>query len=363
MKLGIDISQIVYPGTGVSRYLNGLVRAILQYDQSNEWIFFFSSLRQNLDEKLEAQIKQKGYQIKKYKIPPTILSLMWNRLHKVNLNWFTGKLDWFITSDWTEPPAKHIKKATMVHDLAYLRYPETMDWKILKAQQSRLIHVCQESQVIFADSFATKTDLINYLNINESKIVVVYPGVEIKSVSAEVTKKVKKKFKLNKPFILSVGKLEPRKNLSNLIKAYFSLNQAKYELVIVGPKGWDDLKVEHERVRFLGYVTDAELSALYQTCNFFIFSSLWEGFGYPLVEAMSLRVPTTVANTSSLLEIGKHSSLFFDPKSLESIRQAMQRMIEDTELKARLVKKGIAAVKEYSWQQAYLKILTALINN
>src|SRR3989338_9380400 len=182
VNIGIDISQIVYEGTGVSRFTNGLVNAILDLDRTNRWLFFFSSLRRNLDPEIERKIVQKGHKLLKWRLPPTALSFLLNDLHSFsklltsNIKHPTS-LDWFITSDWTEPPLS-MNKATIVHDLVYLRYPETVDSKILHNQEKRLTWVKRESRIIFADSQSTKSDLVDLLNFDPKKIYVNFPGVD-----------------------------------------------------------------------------------------------------------------------------------------------------------------------------------------
>ena len=127
MKIGLDISQMVYEGTGVSRFVHGLIQGILTHDNQNEWFFFFSSLRQRIDPKIKQLIGQKHHRLFEYKLPPTTLSFVWNTMHRMKVEKLVGNLDWFISSDWTEPPS-NMKKATIIHDLVYLRYPETVHY-------------------------------------------------------------------------------------------------------------------------------------------------------------------------------------------------------------------------------------------
>ncbi len=363
MKIGIDLSQIVYKGSGVSRYLEGLVKAILSYEKKNTWYFFFSSLRQNFPKELERKIKDKGFIIKKYKIPSTLLSFLWNDLHIYNIENIFNNLDWFITSDWTEPPSKTINKATVIHDLVFKRYPKTVNKKILQVQQKRLSWVKKETSIIFADSKSTKKDLINYFKINSKKINVIYPGVSLNQPNKKIIDKTLSKFSLNQPFILTVGKIEPRKNIKSLIKAYNNIKGKKPILVIVGLPGWGDLSFkETKNIKFLGYVKDKELSALYTSCLFFIFPSIWEGFGYPLVEAMKLGTPITASNTSSLKEIGEKSVLLFNPLNSKSIKKALKTMINDHLLRKQLSEKGKIRAKQFNWENTYNQIINVLKN-
>lgn len=351
MRIGLDISQIVYKGTGVSRFTEGLIKAVCTFDKTNEWIFFFSSLRQTLDNRIEKLIEDKDWKIIKMKIPPTALSIMWNDVHVLKIESLMGKLDWFISSDWTEPPAD-CKKATIVHDLVYLRYPETVDQLITKVQRKRLNWVNKESLLIFVDSQTTKEDLVQLLEIDTKRIIVNFPGIE----SSEIDRKALPK----KPFVLTVGKIEPRKNLNRLIEAFEKLNQNNVELLIVGPQGWgENIKIT-KNVRFVGYVTDEKLHELYVSCLFFIYPSIWEGFGYPVLEAMNLGVPVATSDTSSLKEIGENSALFFNPMKIDEIKNTMRQLISDEELRKELSRKGKERAKHFTWKKYYDVMIKAL---
>jgi len=357
MKIGIDISQIVYQGTGVSRFTEGLVNAICQYDQKNSWSFFFSSLRQKLHPEIEAKIKNSGGKLVKYSLPPTFMAFLWNDLHIFNLENVFSDLDWFITSDWTEPPAKKIKKAAIVHDLAFLRYPEAVAENTLRIQRRRLELVKKESTLIFSDSLSTKNDLIKLLDFPESKIHTLYPGVE----TISLIESDKQTTKTKKPYFLAVGKVEPRKNLIRLVNAFNELKNDNLDLVIVGPKGWEDFKLqEKNNVHLLGFVNDQELVNLYKNCLFLAYPSLWEGFGYPVIEAMQMGIPVTCSNTSSIKEIVGDNALTFDPLKTESIKKALQEMISNRELRQRLSAKGKKHSQSFTWKNYYQEFIKQL---
>lgn len=369
MKIGIDISQIVYKGTGVARFTQGLVNSILEYDEKNSWTFLFYSLRQNLDPQLEKKIINKGYKLIKLPLPPTLVSFTSNTFHSLTklltLNFkLLTSLDWFITSDWNEIPLTKVNKATIVHDLVFKRYPETVSQKILNTQESRLNHVKKESKIIFADSQVTKNDLINFYKIDPKKILVNYPGVEVNKPKKNEIEKTLTKYKIDKPFILTVGKTEPRKNLDNLIKAFKKINNKNLDLVIVGPKGWaDQFKVQSPKCKVLGYIPDQELYSLYSACEVFVFPSIWEGFGYPLVEAMNLHIPVICSKIPPFEEIAKESAYYFDPLNIEEITQTIDKVITDDQLKKKLVESGKIRAVNFSWQKYYQKLINTLYDN
>ncbi len=361
MKLGLDISQIVYSGTGVSRYTQGLVQAIIKYDSVNDWVFFFSSLRQKLPEEIVQAIGKKGFTLKNFRLPPTLLSFVWNRLHLLDLKYFVGKLDWFISSDWVEPPSNSIKKATIVHDLVFLKYPQTVSWQILKTQQQRLIHVCRESSLVITDSNSTRRDVEQLLTFKKAKLCTIYPGVEVTTPSREALKQTLNKYHLNnKRFILAVGKLEPRKNLKRLVEAYSKIKPAQTPLVIVGPKGWGKQKLVGDNIKTLGYLSDEELFCLYQSCLLFVYPSLYEGFGYPLLEAANFKAPMAVSQSSSLKELGQGISMQFNPEKVSDMAEKIKALLDNKVLRKTLGEKAAQKAKQFSWKNTYYQLIGQL---
>jgi len=177
MKIGIDISQLAFPRTGVANYLAQLVEHLVKIDETNEYILFYSSLRRNFQFSIFNFQSNKNVSIKRFKFPPTFLDLLWNRLHIVPIEWFIGDVDIFISSDWTEPPTRKAKKATILYDLIVYTFPEETDRKIVTTQKRRLQWVKKESTMVFCISESTKKDAIEVLGIEEKKLAVIYPGI------------------------------------------------------------------------------------------------------------------------------------------------------------------------------------------
>ncbi len=355
MQIGIDISQIVYEGTGVGRFTSGLVSAILEHEQKHSWTFFAGTFRRQIPAQVKQQIHAAGHRLVSVPLPPKALGALWNDLHLFPVDRVLPKLDWFITSDWSEPPAQ-CKKATIVHDLAFKRYPETVDRSILHTQEKRLEHVARESTVIFTDSEATREDLIGMYDIEAHRVCVNYPGVTTVPASDSLRATVREQHP--RPYLITVGKVEPRKNISRLIQAFTRLNRPDTELLIVGPQGWDELGPVPEQVKILGYVPDDQLTALYQESNGFVLASLWEGFGYPVLEAMQLRVPVAVSGTSSLGEIAGTYAHTFNPESVEEITAALRFLLE-TDQSSTIASAG-AYADAFTWKRYYKTMIERL---
>jgi hypothetical protein len=175
MKIGIDISQMAYANTGVANYLHSLVSSMLAVDKENEYILFFSSMRRKLPA-TSSGFPSSNYKIKTFNLPPTLLDFLWNKLHIMPIEQFIGDVDLFITSDWTEPPTKKARKATILYDLIVYKYPNETDSKIINIQKRKLNWVKKESDIVFCISESTKKDAMAILGIEEKRLKVAYPG-------------------------------------------------------------------------------------------------------------------------------------------------------------------------------------------
>lgn len=173
MKIGIDISQMAYENTGVANYLGNLIKSLAKIDKKNEYILFYSSLRK----RLHPPAGGPNISIKKFKIPPGLLDVFWNRLHIFPIERFIGNIDLFISSDWTEPPTVKAKKATILYDLIVYKYPKETDSKIIATQKRKLNWVKKECDIIFCISESTKKDAMEILGIEEKRLKVIYPGI------------------------------------------------------------------------------------------------------------------------------------------------------------------------------------------
>ena len=182
MKIGIDISQIAYQGTGVAEYTEKLVENLQRIDKENEYVLFFSSLKRKFPTNFKFlnkfQIPNSRFQIKTFKFPLSLLDFIWNRLHVCPIEWFIGRIDVFLSSDWVQPPSKRAKMITVVHDLTPWKYPETLHSKIVNVHKRRMKWVKKECKLIICDSECTKKDMQEILKFEDKKLEVIYPGAK-----------------------------------------------------------------------------------------------------------------------------------------------------------------------------------------
>lgn len=355
MKIGIDISPIVY-GSGVSAYTRNLVENLLRIDKSNRYTLFFSSLRREL-----TGFAVTGYGLrvilKTFKLPPTLLDILWNKLHVLPVENFVGNVDVFHASDWTQPPAKSAKLVTTIHDLSFLNAAETVHPKVYAAQKRRLKWVKKEADAVIAVSEATKTDVVELLQIDPEKVHVVYEALpeDVKKlkVESEKLKVLREKYEIEKPYILAYGSQAPRKNIERLIAAFehFRLQNADFQLVISGeykPEGLDE--AEKKEIVVTGFLPRENYLTLLSGARALAYPSLYEGFGLPILEAFYFGVPVLTSDCSSMPEVGGDAAIYVHPTSIDSIveglKEATGNNVDDN------IKRGRERVKEFSWEKA-----------
>jgi len=265
-----------------------------------------------------------------------------------------------------------------VHDLGYLKFPETHPWRQrLYLYLSTWWNVCVASHVL-VDSLATKQDIIAHYRIDAKKITVAYPGADEALKSVEdwgIIEAAKARYGIDGRYFLYLGRLQPRKNLSALVKAFSELLPKltpDFKLVLAGKRGWltealfsqiADLGLE-ERVLLPGYVADRDKAAILSGAEAFLFPSLYEGFGLPVLEAQACGCPVITSTTSSLPEVAGSSALLVDPADHIAIAEAMRRIVFDPGLRDQLSEAGYRNVGRFSWTstaEQVLRIIDSLI--
>ena len=374
MKIGIDISQIVYEGTGVSNYTRSLVEALVKASNNDEFVLFGSSLRirRPLKEFLK-NLQAKNVKGKFSYLPPKLLEFLWNGVHLFPVEYFVGEIDVFHSSDWLEPPTKNAKKITTIHDLTVFKYPETFSptggHDIVKNQKRKLFFAKRECDIIVCVSETTKQDVMEILKIPERKLRVVYeaPDPFYSPRSEDNIQKIKEKFNIGGDYLLCVGTREPRKNLERAIIAFAEISRvyADLTLIIAGKYGWGNdsskFKVQsaklESRVKILGYVEKEDLPALYSGAQAFIYPSLYEGFGLPILEAMACGCPVVTSNLGSMKEIAGEAAILVDPVSISGIANGIAKIVGDSKTRNRLINEGQRRNLEFSWEKTAFQTL------
>lgn len=260
---------------------------------------------------------------------------------------------------------------TLVPDLAFDHVPDAFEPSALSGIKRNIRRWIENAVHIVTPSDFTRNDLIENYQVDESKVTNIPHGASDRFypvVDKEQLKAVRVKFGLDDEFILTVGTVQPRKNLARLLEAYAGLkklNGRVPQLVLVGKYGWqfDELLGKAaslgivEDMRFTGFVPDDELPALYSAARFFVYPSYFEGFGLPPLEAMKCGTPVITGNATSLPEVVGDAGIMVDPFDTEAMMSALRSMNERDDLRSELSRKGIERAQMFSWEDAAQKTL------
>ena len=361
MRIGIDVTAGIYSGTGVASYYRSLVPELIRQGKDCEFVLLGYAMRRYSDLKLAN---------KKFFLPPRLMEILWNKLHVIPVETFTGDLDVFHAWDYLQPPVRKAKIVTTIHDLTTIKFPLYHHKSTVEAQTHRLRWVRREADIVLADSLATKKDIIELLGIPEEKIKVVYlaAGEQYGKFSRKAglgsagkvkeIERIKAKYGIEGEYFISVGTLEPRKNLKRVIEA-FSVNVQRASLnahlVVVGKSGWGENLSKVDNVNFLGLVEDDDLPGLYAGSAGLIYPSLYEGFGLPVLEAMTVGCPVLTSDRGSLEEVAGKATVLVDPENIESIVWGIESLIKDRE---KLIAKGLKRSENFSWEKTSAETLS-----
>jgi alpha-1,3-rhamnosyl/mannosyltransferase len=277
------------------------------------------------------------------------------------LDRMAGAADVFHASSLIRHPPRRPRLTTTLHDLSSWIMPELHPPANHQADRQLAEHL-RRAQRIIAVSECTRQDAIRWLSIPPEKIVTIHSGVadSFFHVDAAAVAKVRQRYGLNRPFVLSIGTVEPRKNMSGLVSAFRALPAVlldEFDLVLAGPMGWANRTTAEQvrSVRYLGYVPERDIAALTAAATVFAYPSLYEGFGFPVVQAMAAGVPVITSNVSALPEIAGDAALLVDPRSQSELRDGLSRLLNYPEIGARLATRGRERAEDFHWDDCAAK--------
>ncbi len=362
MRIGFDVSHIQKTRAGIGQHAYQLLKALITADDTNEYILHGWSF--GIDKQAIANVAQGRTKLSVRRIPGAVKQFYWNKLRLPNIESLLGEIDVFHSSDPFLPPTLGRRICT-VHDLAYRKFPEWLERKVIR--DDRFVRRSVDlADAVIVPSQQTKLDLIEIMDVDRNKIHIVNvpPNSIFSSAKAESDLKVKEKFSLAKPYILFVGTVEPRKNIPSIVKAFETVPD-RVDLVIVGKKGWHteeslrsiESSSAKARIHYLEYVTDEELASLYRRALCFVYPSFYEGYGFPLLEAMASGIPIITSNNSSMREIADGVALLVSPSSVEDIAEAMNMLVSDEVRRVEMRQRGMHIVEQYTAERAAKSVL------
>ncbi len=290
---------------------------------------------------------------------------MWTHLGFARAIW-NSKPDITFVPAHTLPFVFPGKAIVTAHDLGYKYFPAAHTTRQRSYLEATTRYSQARAAIVLADSQATAKDLSRFYGTADEKIRVIYPGVDVMHLTptAEHIAAVRAKYQLPLRYFLFIGTLQPRKNIKRIVQAFASWQTSRDDLetalVLAGGKGWlfDETWLEGARnVWLTGYIDEADKAGLLGGAIALVFPSLYEGFGFPAVEAMIAGTPVIASNTSSLAEIVDDSGLLVDPLSVAEIAAAMSRCSDDEQFRRDLIQRGHQRAKCFSWDEAARQVM------
>lgn len=355
MRIGIDGREFVkHRVTGISRFLFNMLETLTDYKVDWEFYVF---LNQHCELSLEK------HNIKKIVIPQKI-TFLWDQYLLLN-EIKKLKLDLFYSPYYKFPVLTNIPTVTTIFDVTYLTVePYKYYFKNNFFIKNFIRMTSSKVKKIITSSYSSKEGLVKLLKIKEEKIVVIYLFVAEKFYPQpqEKVEEIRNKYGINSKYILYVGNSNPHKNIKRLIEAYNLLsNQVKkeYILLLVGVKKSDVFQFigNNKDIYIIEFIDDEDLASVYSGAELFVFPSLFEGFGYPPLEAMACGCPVVSSNVSSMPEILEDSALYFNPYDVKEMTEKIYEVLSDEVLRQKLKEKGLKQVSKFNKNNTSLKFI------
>jgi glycosyltransferase involved in cell wall biosynthesis len=361
MRICIDTSPAVHRRAGLGRYAYELTSALLAADAVNQYVAFYHRPE---DAHIDPPLDRIPHLTTSLDTKPWRLAALLGQYLRIPQDRMFPGIDLFHATDHLLPRLSRVKSVFTLHDLIFRLYPEThkpLNRWFLTLTMPRFL---QAADAVITVSRHTATDAMRFYGLDEKKIHVIHEGVNplFRPASTEAIARVRQKYALPDRFILSLGTIEPRKNLTALLDAYRTLRGAGSDvgLVFAGKKGWlyegffrrlRELGLEDEVV-FTGFVDDADLPALYSAAELFVFPSLYEGFGLPVLEAMACGTAVISSNAASLPEVSGDAALLVDPTGVADLAGAIEEVLDNGVHREELEGKGPEQAAKFSWDKA-----------
>ncbi len=369
MKIGIDIRCLAEGRrTGVEEYTRNTLSWLFERYREDSFVLFFNSWKGELPD-LSWALRYPNVELKTFHIPNKLLNLSLWYFRWPHLDKLLGGVDvYFLPNINFVGVSKKTKLVVTAHDLSFEYFPEAFSLK------QRFWHylinfraLVKRADAVIAVSHSTKEDLVSVYKVDPKHITVIHSGVdgEFRPLSRNNTEllEVQKKYKLPHNFILSLGTFEPRKNTTATVRGFeafctvYPRLSENMHLVLAGAYGWksEELRqaVVHsplrKRIRVVGYVAPEDKPSLYNLAKAFVYPSLYEGFGFPPLEALACGTPVITSAVASLPEIVGKSAILIDPYRPDDIMEALVALTESTELRDTLVKEGLVQAQRFQW--------------
>jgi glycosyltransferase involved in cell wall biosynthesis len=356
-RIGVNALYLIPGGVGGTEiYLRELLIALAAIDQTNEY-FVFTNMETGADlVPQQANFHRRPQAIHARFRPGRIL---WEQM-VLPLEASRFHLDVMFNPGFTSPLGLLCRSVTTFHDLQHKRHPEYFRWFDLPFWRVLLWAAAHRSDKLIAVSEATKTDLLHYYRIPTERVNVIHHGVDTQFFSLDRSR--------TEPYLLCVSTLHPHKNLDRLIRA-FARKKRPERLVLAGIRGFHTQAIEalilslelKDRVEIKGWLARGDLLRLYEHAQAFVYPSMFEGFGMPVLEALAAGIPVACSSIPPIKEVAGDAALFFDPLNEKAIADALDQILNDQPLRVRLAKAGPERARPFTWQRTAEQTLRVLV--
>ncbi|MGC8839105.1 MAG: glycosyltransferase family 4 protein [Anaerolineae bacterium] len=359
MPIYVDVSAAVHGKAGLGRYAGSLVQALVEARPGAFALFYNGKAPADALNRLPRvplRTVRAGYK-------PWRMAVWWGQVLRVPFNRLVPDATLYHATEHLLMPLRDVPTVLTVHDLIFHLFPEyhkPLNYWYLRWTMPLYV---RRADAVIAVSEATRQDLLRLYGVPPEKVRVVYEAAapHFRPAPPEEVARVRSRYGLPPRFLLTVGTIEPRKNLPRLFQALARLGGAERPpLVVAGGRGWlyeetfrtvERLGLE-DQVAFLGHVPEEDLPALYTAADLFVLPSLYEGFGLPVLEAMSCGTPVVCSRAASLREVAGDAACYMDPHDPEAMARTLREAWEDADLRATLRARGLARAASFSWRRA-----------
>jgi glycosyltransferase involved in cell wall biosynthesis len=362
MKIAVDFTAGVRQPAGVGRYTRSLLKALASSPASPHQL----TLLWAGPPRVPPPRDWPRTRARRLPLSERWMTVAWHRARlPLPADLLAGGASVFYSPDFALPPLARARGVVTIHDLSFLTHPET-HYPPLRAYLSRVVpRSVRDADLVLADSQQTRRDLLTYLDAPAHKIEVVLSAADplFRPVQRrEEIEAVRRRYGVDRPYLISVGTIQPRKNLPLVFDALRLLRQEGRDLLLVhvGRPGWlyepvfEALRESgvQDAVRMLEGVDDPDLAALYSGAVAFVFPSLYEGFGIPCLEAMACGAPVIASAAGSLAEVVGEAGITVDPQDAPALAAGVSRLLEDAAFRDDLVRRGYARAARFSWEES-----------
>lgn len=353
MRIVVDVSPLSHPPTGIGNYIRGSLAGIVEAAAGEHEVVAFAPTSLKGPERIRQALAQSPVETRLWPLPASHAArTAWSILGHPAAERLLGTFDALLYTDWMTPPQRGGLRATTIHDLNPLHHPEWCTARTIAMHRRKDADAVKACDVVFTNSRYTADDAEETLGIEAQRLVVAHPGVGAEFVPEG------ERATFGGPYVLGVGTLEPRKNLQRLVDAW-KLLETEHRLVLAGGAGWgEQAGLDDPGIILPGYVSGTALPALYRGAAVYVYPSLFEGFGIPVVEAMASGTPVVVSSHRSLDEACGSAAVRVDPLDPESIAEGI---LEAVARRDELVPAGIQHAARFTWRSTGTTMLEALV--